>query len=189
MNLLSRTVRNDTQETRTWTSVTVSRTAPPILLQKSHGVKRLHMNIHIIIYTHTVPQPPGGTAEFTFSYKSSSVPNWNVGFSVSPMAGLFLLCGCVCVCVCVLRKNEDWRHLTLYITVWANTFGVLVTCVCECVVCVSPFCCTTVGVLPSVSSWESDLWVCEVWVCEVWVCEVCICVRCVLLHVTWINIS
>ena len=45
---------------------------------------------------------------------------------------------------------------------------------CECVVCVSPFCCTTVGVLPFLSSWESDLWVCEGYV-RVCVC-VCVCV-------------
>ena len=76
---------------------------------------------------------------------------------------------CVCVCVCV---EEECRlapsHSAKYLSV---TFGALVTCVCECVcecvVCVSPFCCTTVGVLPSVSSWESDLWVCEV-LCVQW---------------------
>ena len=85
---------------------------------------------------------------------------------------------CVCVCVeeeCRLAPSHSAKYLSV-------TFGALVTCVCECVcecaVCVSPFCCTTVGVLPSVSSWESDLWVCEVWVCEVCVCVcvVCVCV-------------
>ena len=48
-------------------------------------------------------------------------------------------------------------HPAKDISVSAVTFGALVTCVCECVVCVSPFCCTTVGLLPSLSSWESDL--------------------------------
>ena len=30
------------------------------LATKIHGVKHLHMNIHIIIYIHTEPQQPGG---------------------------------------------------------------------------------------------------------------------------------
>ena len=179
VNLLSRTVRNDTQETRTWTSVTVSRTAPPILLQKSHGVKRLHMNIHIIIYTHTVPQPPGGTAEFTFSYKSSSVPNWNVGFSVSPMAGLFLLCGCVCVCVCI---EEEWRlassrtvHYSLSHYLWCLSD----VCMWVCSVCVSVQLynswCTAISLLLGirpVGVWGVGVWGVGVW--GVYLCEMCV---------------
>ena len=39
-------------------------------------------------------------------------------------------------------------------------------------VCVSPFCWTTVGLLPSLSSWESDLCVYEL--CVRWVCEGCV---------------
>ena len=92
---------------------------------KIHRANTNNMNIHIHHqYTHS------GTAEFTLSYKSSSVPNCNVWFSVSPIAGLFSLCGWVCVCV----------HSVVYCHHPPVNQTCRSVCVCVCEVCVCMRC-------------------------------------------------
>ena len=70
----------------------------------------------------------------------------NLSYSVVVLYVCVCVCVCVSVCVCVCAVGLH------------NTLGTLVMVACECVVGVSPFCCTTAaGLLPVLSSTDPGL--------------------------------